>query len=436
MTLALIALIGLWALGSSAFGLAETQVETSIATVVEADADHWLASLQQAPTERIELTALRAMIPANRTKPEPAMIRLFQEILKEARNLRLDARFHLLPRYAAESVAHVHRLERLQKYALRLGILGTFLGLILALGGFAPILAASGGTGASAPNSLLATGGHELVESLRLSFGTSIAGLAVSLFIAAQAELLRNRQAAYFRIMEDACHSLTALAGRTLQREDLLAGLEASTQALREVQAQLYDQSRKVENGLEALDARIGQQIAGVEQGAKQLDGMRQAWELQLTGMQQGVDDLLRGMRQISDHPSLDRLGEDLQKLEGELEQRLADELGRGFDRLVTEVDTLTTRVGRIDETLDHQTAELQNRMDGLVTTAGTIRDHVLAAAESSQRSLKEVPATLSRAPRTPRRCTPRRAHSARRGNAQDHPARLHRGPPAGDHPG
>jgi hypothetical protein len=224
--LAIFIWLSAWSIVRTLKVLAEIMVNRSIATLVEANAEIRLGN--QAPENRLDFSSLRQLIPRNTSKPEPAMIRFSQQILKEAQDRRFDARFHLLEGYQGESIANLLQLERLQTYALRLGILGTFIGLMLALGSFSMVLSSPAlelPKDASLMREVLenqlqtfAASGWGLVSSLKLCFGTSIEGLVIAFFVAAQAEAVRRRQALYFQEMEDAALSLVALASRAIQR--------------------------------------------------------------------------------------------------------------------------------------------------------------------------------------------------------------------------
>jgi hypothetical protein len=61
------------------------------------------------------------------------MIRLFQRICKEAKDRKFESSIYLVQPYREEFMERVHEITNLQRRALRLGIFGTFLGLILAI---------------------------------------------------------------------------------------------------------------------------------------------------------------------------------------------------------------------------------------------------------------------------------------------------------------
>ena len=287
----------LWASRITAEALAETMIDETIARVIERDADEKLAGLGSRDSSRIDLDSIRQLIPENRSSPEPAMIRLAQELFKEAGGMRFDARFHLLPRVRAENSTFVFKLERLQRYSLRLGILGTFVGLLIALVTFSLVgpdpssvsgeLTTNGATSLSGAATLEA-GTRYMFDALGFCFATSIAGLLASLLIAAQAEGLRFRQLRCGRRMEDATLSLVTLLSRTVHREDLLASLEESTIETRRLREEIYNQSQKVDRALGNLDKRISAQTAAIGVGMGQL---RQA--------QGDFQQFLRGIRSV-----------------------------------------------------------------------------------------------------------------------------------------
>ena len=345
--LVLVGTLAGWAVVTATRALAETALDRSIAIVIESDADKKLKELQGRPGEGIDLGVLKQILPTNYSKPEPGMIRLAQELVKEAHSLRLDARDSLSQRYRHDSISSVFRLERLQKYALRVGILGTFVGLILALNSFATLLVSPSDQAARDGLFLFNAGSQSLVESLALAFGTSIAGLAASLFVGAQAEILRRRQMRCFRHMEDAALSLTTLATRALQRDDLLSGLEHNTKGMKELQAQIYDQSLKIESALGSLDKRIVAQTSQIESGLARLSQAREGLDEFLGRIDESHRGFLRELASIYDRASLeqmirrieesvDHLGEEFA---GELRSRAAEVVGQ-FEGLLGRVST------------------------------------------------------------------------------------------------
>ena len=61
------------------------------------------------------------------------MIRLFRRICKEAKDRKFESSIYPVKPYREESMDRVHEITNWQRIALRLGIFGTFLGLILAI---------------------------------------------------------------------------------------------------------------------------------------------------------------------------------------------------------------------------------------------------------------------------------------------------------------
>lgn len=347
--------LSLWAIAATTRALAETMVDRNIAIVIEARADRKLKEL--GPGALVDLGALNQVLPANKSKPEPAMIRLAQELLKEARNLRFDARPHLIRRYRSDITVNVFRLERLQKYSLRLGILGTFVGLILALSSLSELFDAPPVSSPESPSSLQSRGSaareshfrdgsRVLLGSLRLAFGTSIAGLAASLFIGAQAEIVRRRHRGCFRHMDDAALSLTTLASHTLSREDLLASLEDNTGAMKTLQDQIYDQSRKIEVSLAGLDRRIEAQTTQIEAGLARLTEHRDRLDSFLGQIEASHRRFLTDLAAVYDRAALERMIGRIEESVDTLGEDLSNELRAKSGQVVTQFDRLLHQIG------------------------------------------------------------------------------------------
>src|SRR5262249_38104955 len=118
----------------TARALASVEVESAILNEIETKGREYLSDLKAEQRSQLNLDELEERIlPNNPSTPPPAMIRLFQHICKEAKDRKFDSSATVIQSYSEEALAPIFTLHTLQKIALWLGILGTFVGLLVAL---------------------------------------------------------------------------------------------------------------------------------------------------------------------------------------------------------------------------------------------------------------------------------------------------------------
>src|SRR5262245_59917657 len=126
--------LAVWGMAIAAKALAVLEVETSIVREIEWRGVEYLRDLKSGQRPRVDLDKLEQMIlPVNPSTPPPAMVRLFQHICKEAKDRKFESSVSNMQLYREEPLEDLFKLQNLQKVALWLGILGTFIGLLVAM---------------------------------------------------------------------------------------------------------------------------------------------------------------------------------------------------------------------------------------------------------------------------------------------------------------
>ncbi|WP_456438580.1 MotA/TolQ/ExbB proton channel family protein [Psychroserpens sp.] len=115
--------------------------------------------------------------------------------------------------YKEESYKDLFKVSSAQKIALRLGILGTFVGLILAFVSLEDI-------------NQMDQNFSKITNALQYSFSTSIAGLQVSIFLALFTLLLNKRLETYFKLMEDAAQTAISLSRNSINKDAFLVSFD------------------------------------------------------------------------------------------------------------------------------------------------------------------------------------------------------------------
>jgi len=223
---------------------ATIEIETAITKVIGNKA---AAKKRENPTE-IQIDELVLITKAvQNPNIASAVLRLFSLITDEAQDKKFMSSSILMEPYRDESNVQLQKVSVYQRTALQLGILGTFIGLIL---GFKEM-----------DFDNLDAGLDVLFVQLKYAFSTSIAGLVTSISLGLLLLSLRSRQEKYFREMETATFSVTALARRSVSQGALLNGLHEATNAFHQNSAQIGGLKGEVEKQNETLTKGMDQLV-------------------------------------------------------------------------------------------------------------------------------------------------------------------------------
>jgi hypothetical protein len=290
--------------------LGEIGVNLAIARWVEASAQKKLEAIRQDPRVRGEVSKLESEhLPDNSSNPKPAALRLFQRICREASDRRFESTINLIEPYQRESMEPIFRLEGVQRNALRGGILCHFIGLVIVINSVPAMLTRSAQRTAqfvpqtvAAPNSPSPEAPSDstnaaiapILDGLRLAFGASVGGLAVSLFAAMLLSEVRKKQFAYFRKLDEATSTMISLASNSLNNDELLSSLTAVTKRLEE-------QTEAVRTGVTQVAATISEQAKIIAAGLKDLGDGRTRLDGFLKGVSDSHDEFLQRLNTYYD---------------------------------------------------------------------------------------------------------------------------------------
>ena len=208
-----IQLLAVWSAVITLKAIAKVEVESAIVGEVEARGSYYLRAIKSGLGERRTLEALEAdVLPHNTGVPAPSMIRLFQNIFKEAKDRKFESSYNVIQPYREEVLEDIFRLQNIQKIALWLGILGTFIGLLRAI--------QVGDLSQIKENDNLVGIVTSMFDNLFISFSASLAGLEVAVIIGAFLLLLRRRHVAYFQNMETSVATMLSLARNATNKDD------------------------------------------------------------------------------------------------------------------------------------------------------------------------------------------------------------------------
>lgn len=361
-----------WGLAVGARGLARLEIEHGIAETVNCRAVEWLRKIGGGEAPRPDLEHLEPrLLPSNPTS-NIGIVRMLQHILKEARDRRSSPGFLMMQPYREESYGDLFRLQGLQRSALQLGILGTFVGLVLALMRLSP------GTG----------GGFEITEigplvgSLDVAFTTSIAGIAVSVILGFVMMALRGKQEAYFRSMEEATISVASLARNAINKDEYLAELNQVQVAIHQLGDRILEQSQQTEAQTGVLQAGVRRLV----ETKGELDGF-----LDRLGEEQSA--FVGEMKEVYEHLSPERLVERLdERIESTMEEML-DRWGQGIDSSLGNVPEIGGALRGVIQALERVEGKFLEERERFQETADrssvTVRKLSMSLDKVAQRQIE-----------------------------------------------
>lgn len=309
----IIHLLGLYAIYRASRTLAKIEIEHAVIDVVEDKAE------QNDGSTSLELPELeKNILPVNPHKEQPAMIRLFRHICKEAKDRRFESSVIVIQPYREESAGDIFQVENIKKMALHLGILGTFIGLILAL-----FELGAHSRGAFSLDSL-----DPLFHSLYISFSTSIAGLEVSVFVGAMTMLIGKRQQHYFQKMEDTVLTMLSLARKAINTDNLFSEFNQVRHSIDQLNGRVDEQTQKVS----AQTHQIQQGINKLAAAGTQFDGFLN----QISDSQKAFIDDIKGIYDIISLNNITKkLEEILKNTNDNLSKTLTDNLRQSSEKLL-----------------------------------------------------------------------------------------------------
>lgn len=177
----------------------------------------------------------------------------------------IDARFDPIPvvleRALADFEGAASTVKVWQNYAVRLGILFTFIGLVVALGPIRDILAAtvdlSDSSHALEWVDHLRGGIGTVVRGLTLAFGASIAGLLAALSLQMAVGLINRRERVAVEVMGTVASDLQFLFRRARNESPLAKDIEALRNHLATHKDEVYASSNAIHADVAALEQRL-----------------------------------------------------------------------------------------------------------------------------------------------------------------------------------
>lgn len=253
--------VTVWAAMSAARTLAMLHVDRALARFIVTQGEAALRDMRANAAPRPSLDSLSAFLPENPTRP--AISRMFQRVVEEARDREFSTSANLVQVYREALLTRYNKIDRLQQVALRVGILGTFIGLAEAMrlvpAGLNALLPAASGD-AHDRQRIIVDMGQNLLAFLSDAFGTSIVGLAMACGIWGMSFAVRGELTKYFELMERSADVSLSLARNAVNESDFLEAFNKLIHRLDELKRHLFDRVAKLGDSVDRLQATVGEQ--------------------------------------------------------------------------------------------------------------------------------------------------------------------------------
>ena len=269
-----------------------------------------------------------------------------------------------------------------------LGMLGTFLGMVVTLNG--AVLALESTTDLQTIRSALAAP----VKGLGVAFGTSVAGVATSAMLGLISALCRRDRLQVGQLLDSKIGSVLRDFSLTYQRQETFKALQAQSQALPELVAkldammsQMAEQSRQLGEQLAAGQQRFHDEAKGLYTGLAQSVDQSLKASLKdsatvaaetiqpvVTATMAGIANETRGLHD---------------KLFGTVETQLAGIAGQFAQTVTTVSDTWTQALSHHEQATDTQHQHLQAALTAYADTFEQRSAALLASVENTQTKLQ-----------------------------------------------
>lgn len=360
-----IQLLAIWGALITAGSLARITVEMAIVEEVEERGAKHLSEIRSGQKNRLNPDQMTdTLLPNNPSQPSPAMIRLFQQICKEAKDRQFEAGINLIQPYREESLGPLFKLQNLQKIALWLGILGTFIGLLLA------IKARNVGPMQKSEDFLAVI--DQMFQSISLSFSASLAGLEVAVILGLFLLLLRKQQEVYFQQMETAVVTMLLLARNSLVDDDYLNDFKQVTTSVQQLSARVYDQT-----------AAARDQTKQIEQGLKKLVETKGEFNSFLKQLSQAQGEFINDVKRLYDVVSL-------KDLEGTLQQSILD-AGKKISAALAPTAQLAQQLETFNKSAQALIRDMPGHLNKASENTKSLENLIKAQAAENSRSLENL---------------------------------------------
>jgi len=369
--------LGLWAAAIAIRSLAVLEVEHALASEIDRKGAELLREIRSGHRARIDLDLLeQAILPANPADPAPAMIRLVQHICKEAKDRKFESSVNVMQPYREEPLDAMFKLQNLQKIALWLGILGTFVGLLVAI------------AAADMRSSDFMAIVQRMFAGLVIAFSASLAGLQVAVFIGVLLLLIRGGHARYFKVMESAVVTMLSLARNSINKDELMTELGQVTSVIHDLNERVHAQTVETARNIEGTRREIVEQTNAIRDGMQHLGEARESFSGFLKNLSSSQTQFLDEVRSVYDTISLKNLSFTLHETLTQAGRLLSDTISIATRQIANRLTDFNSAVDQLTNTLDKQSSDSADY-------ARTLANQIATTTNDSTSALKVMTARL-----------------------------------------
>lgn len=374
LTLA-VQLLAVWGFYITIKSLMTVEVETAILYEIEERGASYLRDLKAGRIPRIDLERVEAdMLPVNRSSPPPAMIRLFQHICKEARDRKFESSINIIQPYREEPMEDIFKLQNVQKIALWLGIMGTFVGLLLAI--------QEDKIGGLTRENKFAEIIQNMFDDLFISFSASLAGLEVAVIVGFLMLLLRKKHEVYFKLMESTAVTMLSVAHNATNHDDFMTEFQQVSGAVKNLSERVFDQTIELSSNLNNVQQQILSQNKQIEEGLLGLTKSGQEFGGFLTKISTDQQAFINDVRGVYDAVSLKNLGTTLQESIVQAGQHIAATINPNMSLITSQLAEFNKSIEVLRQAMSKQTADMEANVKRLERQ---IKEHADASKSISQ---------------------------------------------------
>jgi hypothetical protein len=260
-----------------------------------------------------------------------------------------------------------------------LGMLGTFLGMVVTLNG--AVFALEGTTDLQAIRSAFAAP----IKGLGLAFGTSVAGVATSAMLGLMSAVSRRERLMAAHLLDTKIATTLRSFSLSHQRQETFKALQLQSQTLPQVVDQMQTMMTQMERMSQQLNGKL---VSNQESFHSHIQGV-------YTTLASSVDKSLRDSLMQSAHVA----GESIKPVVEAAMMGIAQEANLAHERMTSatqlQLDALTSRLSAT------ATVAAQTVMDTLLTTAQTITDQTQTSARNTLGEISRVTASSEELMRT-----------------------------------
>jgi prefoldin subunit 5 len=314
------------------------------------------------------------------------MIRLFRRICKEAKDRKFESSIYLVQPYREEFMERVHEITNLQRIALRLGIFGTFLGLILAISQLATF---------QQDHQSFEQSFSVLFGNLYTSFSASVAGLEVSIFLSFLLMTLQRKQKVYFQQMEDTTLTMLSVVGNCLNKGDFLTECKQVYNLVNELDNKIYDHGKSISIAVKGVENKVQHQTERIQKGIDELVQSRDKLTNFLNQLNQTQDTFLR--KNQAEYDQIFKQFSETQKALIDEAKKIHDLLSikdiaiqlRGS--LIDAGNYISESINNTEKTIDSQTTAIQKGMNNLAETQLEFGEFLSVINESQTQFINDI---------------------------------------------